>query len=107
MTEVQALWACLPAPKRVIDEFLREEEHVVYAAIVKSAEPFAPQSLRGDDGLVMPYDYGLAIEPERTEKDYGFYTAIMRGIDGIEMFTAGKYLPCIANHHLPSGQSKP
>ena len=107
MSEVQALRTCLSAMQRVIDEFLREEEHVVDATIIKSAKPFSPQSLRRDDGLVMPYDYGLAIEPERTEKDYGFNTAIMCGIDDVEMFMAGKYLPCIAKHHLPSGQSEP
>ena len=93
MSHNHAAWVCLARLKRIVNELLRKENHAVETTIEESSAKLAQPALRGDNGLVMPYDDGLAEETEGTKEHHEFQSLVMRGIHGVILLTAGEHTP--------------
>ena len=56
----------------ILHQLLGKEYHVVHAAIEKASKGFAQRILRLDNRLVVPYNNGMTIKPQRPKQDDGF-----------------------------------
>ena len=72
MHHAHALGVGLLGEETVLHQLLGEEYHVVHAAIEDAGQGFAQRVLRLDDGLVVPHDNGVTVEPQSPKKDDRF-----------------------------------
>ena len=93
MAHVHPLGSGLAAPEGVVHELLREEEHLVDAAVEQSAQPFAPFLFGRDDGLVVPDYDGFAEEAQGAQENHELQVFVVCGVYGVHLGV------CL--HHLP------
>lgn len=90
--------------KRVVDEFLREENQAVEAFVEEATEQFAKSAFRLHYGLVVPHDDGLAEQAECAQQHNEFETFVVGGVDGVETLAAGEHTPRRIERSLQSGE---
>ena len=63
MHHTHAVPVCFLGEQAVLHEFLRKEYHVVHASVEETGQCFTERVLCLDNGLMVPNDNGMSIEP--------------------------------------------